>query len=55
MGYHIILNLKCQLLPEFIPFIRDKYLRNGDESDDEDDHEYEQQGMETTGHRTMVL
>jgi hypothetical protein len=46
MGYHIILNLKCQLLPEFIPFIRDKYLRNGDESDDEDDHEYEQQGLE---------
>jgi len=30
MGYHIILYVKCQLLPEYIPFIREKYLRKED-------------------------
>lgn len=30
MGYHIICNVKCQILPEWIPFIRGKYLRGAD-------------------------
>ena len=51
MGYHIILHVKCKLLPEFIPFIRDKYLRKYDASDEdteseEDDQPYPEQGLE---------
>ena len=33
MGYHIILQVKCQILPEFLPFIKEKYLRK-DTNDD---------------------
>jgi hypothetical protein len=32
MGYHIILHVKCKLLPDYIPFIREKYLRKEDSS-----------------------
>lgn len=27
MGYHIILQVECKVLPEYVPFIREKYLR----------------------------
>ena len=27
MGYHIILQVTCQVLPEFVPLIRERYLR----------------------------
>ncbi len=28
MGYHIICQVKCQVLPEYLPFIREKYMQN---------------------------
>ncbi len=28
MGYHIFCQVRCQILPEFLPFIRGKYLRS---------------------------
>ena len=36
MGYHIILQVTCQVLPEYIPFIREKYLRKDDEYEPDD-------------------
>ncbi len=30
MGYHIICQVRCQILPEFLPFICGKYLRGAD-------------------------
>ena len=32
MGYHIICQVKCQILPEFLPFIRGKYLRGAEDT-----------------------
>ena len=32
MGYHIICNVTCQILPEYLPFIHGKYLRGTDAS-----------------------
>lgn len=41
MGYHIILEVKCQVLPEYIDFIKKEYMRedNGYNSDDEGEEE----------------
>lgn len=44
MGYHIILQVKCQILPEYIPFIRDGYLRRDNRTIEET---YEEESTST--------
>jgi hypothetical protein len=40
MGYHIILDVICDLLPEYINFIKNQYiLKNNDDNDDDEDDE----------------
>ena len=34
MGYHIILEVKCQVLPEYIDFIKNQYMREDDEDEE---------------------
>jgi hypothetical protein len=45
MGWHYILKVKCTLLPEFIPFIQNEYLRNFVEYDPYYSSEYERDNI----------
>lgn len=50
MGWHYILHVQCQLLLEYIPFIRDEYLRNYPTIERLNYNDYTESKTSTKGH-----